>query len=502
MRISSILTSVALSMLAFATAILLCEAAARLIDGKPLTTVRIPPPRFELLPARKLDPTSAGGALPADIDPAWIDVSPPSRPFVRRDRKLAALVQEAVRLGSKPFEVFRIWNRVFVEQIGCKPGSGFLRLPQPLLVFDPPEPNPFPTYRYLPSRNLSGGLVTNAFGWRGPEIPLNKPPGTIRLAFVGASTTVGMFNLPFSYPEYVVHWLNLWAERNTLPVRFDGINAGREGLSSGPIAAVARQEVLPAEPDLVLYYEGANQSICVRPGAPPAQRPRSPAWERVHRVLAAASPYSQLARRGQSAALLLEAHGGYEPAKPDSLLDWPPGLDEAHPAIGDPRLPPRLKTILADLESARVPLEAEGTELAIASFVWLVFEGLRLPPETYAPIYTHLNDNCWPYRYADMRRSVDLHNRVLEQYAARHDLPYLRVAEVFPRDPSLFFDAVHVNADGTRMQAWIVFRALIPIVRARLESGAWPRPDRVPLSKHPSIGPGRPYTLSCGDQPK
>jgi hypothetical protein len=52
------------------------------------------------------------------------------------------------------------------------------------------------------------------FGWRGPEIPLDKPAGTIRIAFVGASTTVGLFDLPFSYPEYVVHWLNLWAERN------------------------------------------------------------------------------------------------------------------------------------------------------------------------------------------------------------------------------------------------------------------------------------------------
>ena len=493
----------ALSMLGFAVALLLCEVAARIIDGQTLTALQLrfvgfSPPG----PARKLDPTLGGGALPPDIDPAWIDVPPPASRRPRVDRELAALQKEAVRLGSKPFEVFRIWNRLFVEESGCTPGSTFLRLPQPMLVFDPPEPSHFPTYRYLPSRTLSGGLSTNSFGWRGPEIPLDKPPGTVRIAFVGASTTVGMLNLPFSYPEYVVHWLNLWAERNALSVRFDGINAGREGLSSGPIAAVARQEVLPAEPDLVVYYEGANQSMCVRIGVPaPPPRPKSAFWERVDRGLAAASVYSQIARRGQSASLFLQARGGYEPPKPRSEVDWPSGVDESHPDIDDPRLPERLKIIAKDLESARVPLAADGTELALSSFVWLVHDGLRLPPATSLPVYTKLNDGCWPYRYADIRRSVDLHNHVLEQYAARQGLPFLHVAELFPPDPRFFFDAVHLNLDGTRAHAWIVFRELLPIVRARLESGAWPRPDRMPMAKHPSIGPAQPYTLSCVGQP-
>ena len=42
-------------------------------------------------------------------------------------------------------------------------------------------------------------------------------------------------------------------------VRFDGINAGRNGLGSSDIAAIVRGEILPAEPDLVVYYEGSNQ---------------------------------------------------------------------------------------------------------------------------------------------------------------------------------------------------------------------------------------------------
>jgi hypothetical protein len=46
--------------------------------------------------------------------------------------------------------------------------------------------------------------------------------------------------------------------------------------------------------------------------------------------------------------------------------------------------------------------------------------------------------------------------------------------------------------DGTRGHAWIVFQQLLPIVRARLESGVWPRPDRVAQSEHPAITGGAP----------
>jgi hypothetical protein len=396
------------------------------------------------------------------------------------------------------FEVFRAWNRVFVEQNGCAPGSALRRLPQPLFVFDPAENIASPVYRYLPSHTLPGGMATNAFGWRGPEIPLDKPAATIRLAFAGASTTVGAFFHPYSYPEYVVHWLNLWAERSALPVRFDGINAGREGMSSVHIAAAVRQEVLPAEPDLVLYYEGANESLCVF-GDQRSPRPRSAVWARLEGLLAWASTSSQLARRAQSAALSIKARGGREPAKPAVALDWPTGLDEPQLDPPDARLPQRIKTILANLDTMRSALAAEGTPLALSSFVSLAHDGLQLDPRKHPLIYSDLNDNCWPYRYADIRRAMDLFNRLLARYATDHGLPFIDVAASFPLDPDLFNDAVHFNLYGGRLHAWIVFRALVPLVRAHLDAGIWPRADRAPLTAHPAIRAAYPYTLTCAD---
>ena len=100
-----------------------------------------------------------------------------------------------------------------------------------------------------------------------------------------------------------------------------------------------------------------------------------------------------------------------------------------------------------------------------------MFDGLQLDTRRHAPIYRHLNEGCWPYRYADLRRAVDLHNHILQRYAVAHGLPFVDVAAEFPPDQDLFFDAVHLNDDGTRLHAWIVFRALLPLVRVENRIG-------------------------------
>ena len=45
-------------------------------------------------------------------------------------------------------------------------------------------------FRFLPDTTTPIGLVTNAYGFRGAPVPLARQPKTIRIAFIGASTTV------------------------------------------------------------------------------------------------------------------------------------------------------------------------------------------------------------------------------------------------------------------------------------------------------------------------
>jgi hypothetical protein len=61
-------------------------------------------------------------------------------------------------------------------------------------------------------------------------VPFKRNPRTIRIVFVGASTTISKHTFPYSYPEFV--WLNLWAADHKLDIRFEAMNAGRESVQS------------------------------------------------------------------------------------------------------------------------------------------------------------------------------------------------------------------------------------------------------------------------------
>ena len=139
-----------------------------------------------------------------------------------------------------------------------------------------------------------------------------RPANTVRIVFVGSSTVVDAAELfPFShYPTSSAIGSNRWAaSRGLAPSCFETLNAAREGLRSGDIAAIVRNEVLPLRPDLVLYYEGGNQFDLgsLVPDLPRA-RPRDTAEIPPGRLafwVQQAGRYLALARRLQGATGLL-----------------------------------------------------------------------------------------------------------------------------------------------------------------------------------------------------
>lgn len=398
--------------------------------------------------------------------------------------------------GTRRADMFKAWNSAFV---GDPCSHCYLRVaPGHLFLYDPPDGRPHPRYRFMPNATLPNGLVTNAYGFRGPPVPFVRTPKTVRIAFVGASTTVSAHHIPSSYPEYVGHWLNLWAASKRLDLRFEVLNAGRESVGSPDIEAIVRQEVAPLRPDLVVYYEGANQfdlrtvapsvtrpDACALPATPP---PRSAG----DRWLADAAKHFTLARRLKTLLASTEAPAGMpsdgsEWLKPAYDLAWPPGVDERDPDIGRPDLPVNLSTILGDLDRIRAATEAAGAELALASFVWLVKDGMVLNPIRHRPILEYLNKGYAPFRYRDLERMAAFENRVFAKYAATHRLAFLDVARLMPRDPDLFVDAIHNTQTGVRLRGWVVFQELLPLVEKKLASGAWPKPD--PGAGMPAVHP-------------
>lgn len=481
--------------------VLLCagvaEIATRIVDGLPLFSLNLPVPiatkgidttaaHLERLPqpagvARELF-HSEPPPLPNRTRPpqAWIELH-------RRIRKNAEA--EHPRNTFKGWDMFKAWNAVLVGD-PCK-HEYFSKAPGRLFLYDPPDGKPRPNFRFLPNATSPDGLVTNAFGWRGPPVPFARSPRTVRIVFVGASTTAEIHNFPYSVPEHVGHWLNKWATGREMDVRFEVLNAGRESIGSTEIATVVRQEVAPMRPDLVVYYEGGNQfflSTVVRNVPKGVARPDGvlAGW------LRDAGHYSALARR--AAALT----GGSEWPKPDYEVELPTGLDEFDPDITRPDLPVNMSTILRDLGSIRHDLAEVDGEFAVASFHWLAKDGLELNAVRHKPLLEHLNTGFYPFRYRDLERFTVFENRVFAKYAEANGLPFVDVARYMPHDPDLFSDAIHNTAPGVRLRAWIVFTQLLPIIEKRLASGAWPKPVPAMDDVHPAfMTPPREITFDC-----
>ena len=467
-------------------AVVLGEVVFRLIDGYSLGHLRLsrPVPPLAAAPA-DADQLARRYALDVAVGPkvsaSWYEQDPPSI----ASNATPSWVRDRLELEGTESRLFE-FNLAFLKDRLCRDlSTSMFGTLDDFLYFDPVEPSIYPSYRHLRRLSAPGWFTTNSFGWRGPDLALNKPANTIRIAFVGASTTVGAYAFPFSYPEFINHWLNQWSRANGWPYRFEVINAARTGIDSHSIAAIVRNELVPMEPDLVVYYEGSNQfwppgSIGYRLGRL-YSRPSSAAASRTPRQSASA-----LGLRVQRLIDSWRGGDGSEPVKPVQWIRMP-GVNEEDPDPADENLPVELPAIVKDLESVRAALEPVRSELVVTSFVWMVKDGLRLELPRQLRLFDYLNRDYWPATYKTMRRLADLQNRVFRNFARRHHLPFIDLAARFPADSNLFDDAIHVRYSSSRLQAWIVFQDLARLVTERVAAGTLPHPMIHPRSQHPAF---------------
>jgi hypothetical protein len=257
-------------------------------------------------------------------------------------------------------------------------------------------------------------------------------------------------------------------------VRFETINTAREGLQSMDLAAVVEQEAVRLAPDIVVYKEGANQFgegkrlLSVTGGE---VKPIGPDFLATGIVNGSPANYrSDLARRFDGARARFRPLG--EAPRPQYVVRWPAGLDEAAPDLSRHDLPLDLTTIVGDLHRIQADVQSIGADLAVSSFVWMVEDGLRLnsmKPNERA-IYWYLNGNevLWPLSYRDIRRFADFQNRAFAAFCSTNGATFVDLARAFPRDPALFIDGIHISYPGVKMHGWITFLELLPLIERRL----------------------------------
>ncbi len=467
---------------------------------------------------------AASPTLAAQPEPAPVAAAAPDRytleNFVKEHRFSRAIEAKWIHSMPEPVNKYEVlpehqanrdnygyranylWNEHLSEDYFAYSGI-FDALPPEIKLFEAPWRTAMPRYRYPPNVTLPTGLTTNQFGWRGKQINLQKAPDTIRIAAVGASTTVGGHSLPFSYPEMLEHWLNLWSQANNYGLKFEVINAGREGLGSHDIEAVLRYEVLPLEVDYVIYYEGSNQfhpeTVVSFPpeytlGQPPAGV--VPNLSNVEsddkNLLDYLSEYSAVAARARS---IVEQflYTGQEPPKPEQSFHLPEGLNEFNPDRSQLGNALALRKILKDLDRIKQDLDEQQVKMVMTTFNWFAYDGMALDPARHRNLYGYLNRVYWPISYANIRRAADFQNRVFKRWAADQRVPLIDVAGLMPREPDLYDDAIHNTYVGTQVRAWIIFEALIPLLEQDIEAGVLPRPAKLHYAEHPYIKSG--YTV-------
>ncbi len=457
------------------------ETVVRYLDGQPILAFPMPDPvGTASVKPEELDRVP----LAAGVKRAWFYDDPlplPNRHKPPEDWvRLYEYLQDHPSGDSefRPIDEFKAWNAVFAGD-PCR--HRFLRhAPGRLFTYAPADDSASPPYRFQPDASYPDRLVTNQIGWRGRPIEFPRKPRTVRIVFVGASTTIDGHYLPFSHPEFVGHWLDLWAAANHPDVHFEVLNAGRESNISTDIANIVRTEVLPLSPDLVVYYEGSNQfrpaSIVDKVPTGAAVRPPKTQARVLPQWLRTASRYSELmARVAAAVGYAASDLDGREWPKPDYKVIWPPGLSETDPNLSYPNLPVSLNVILGDLDRIRSDLATIDGELALSSFMWIVKDGMVLDPIRHRYILEQLNVANYPFRYRDLERLAKFQNRVFEKYARVHRLPFLDVARVMPFDPDLFEDAIHASYNGVRLHGWVDLQLLLPTIEKHLADGTWPK---------------------------
>lgn len=268
---------------------------------------------------------------------------------------------------------------------------------------------------------------TNALGWRDREIVLPKPPGVFRIVLIGGSTAVEGPHNDLTCAKYL--------ERMFAEARGEGrvevVNAGVDALAvSG--AAACMDRYLALEPDLLLHYNFVNEAAMVIEWATRDAFPPDTPATRARRFL----------------------------AKSSLLRAAVPGL--FHP--GDAPLAAQTdRFVLESLGNMADRCAASGVRFVVSTFA-------RPDPAHLSLLHRVWLDNQFLFQglvrvsYLQYAALTDLHNEMLEDWAARRGLVCVPVAGELGGDPALFTDTCHMRLDGIQRKAEVFFAHLSPLV--------------------------------------
>jgi lysophospholipase L1-like esterase len=306
-------------------------------------------------------------------------------------------------------------------------------------------PHPFIGYVLRPER---GSLENNAQGMRGPEVALAKPPGVVRILCLGGSTTYGAGVEPGeSYPARLQRLLSAEPAPPAPAVpapavpparRFEVLNCGVPGYTTAESLIALELQHLEFQPDALVISHGINDARLVqakgfRPDYAHVRRHwrepelsalewwawrHSAAWALVARTL----DFGPKSIRIEDLVFVDGYAALYEP--PEA------GVNRAGVAV-----------YVRNIDHMVALARARGLDVLLCTIALR-----RYPNATKAPAQ-------------DYTPTVDAMNAELRAYAQREGVPLVDLAQQLDRRVELYDDQVHMNAQGTAVQAELVLAA-------------------------------------------
>jgi lysophospholipase L1-like esterase len=313
--------------------------------------------------------------------------------------------------------------------------GGTASVRDPMIAYNPEWDLNVPTPGYE-VKGASIHIRINSLGFRGPEIQAAKPPRTVRIVCLGASTT---FSAEVSSNEKTwTYRLQELLQAEYPDVRIEVVNAAVGGYVAADNLKSLIHRVLPLDPDLVLYYEANNEIV------------------RDTRELAAA--------RG-----LLEEGGNRSPIM-RTLSNYSLMVDLLHKNLAillrSRSTAPKIDVIPEDLPARFVGvLDEMRTRLAA--------RGVPFVLSTFSVKYRRDQDRATQIANADvsffympwmsidgMLHAMDVYNQAILDYGARAGVPVIDDRFAIPPDALHFTDCMHLSDLGNEAMAQRFHRAL------------------------------------------
>ncbi len=292
-------------------------------------------------------------------------------------------------------------------------------------------------------------LTINNLGFRGPELPRDKPPGTYRIAFLGGSTTycAEVSGDDKTWPYLVVEALKLAHPDR----RFDYINAGVPGYTTHESLKRFEAEVSALDPDIVVIYHATNDLSGNSRKAAKAQGLSSEAGDR---TLTWLSNWSMLAYLVEKNLRVLALQAAVD--DPSNKLNADPT------ALAAP--------FEDDLRKLVQTVKASGAKVALVSFVTRLRRD-QTPEEKKAAAVSALY--YMPYMTPDgLIDGFEAYNRTIRKVAKEEGATFVDAAMAVPGDAARFADSVHFKDQGAAAIARVVSAGLPAIIQFKGPSGA------------------------------